>query len=134
MTMHDQMRDLLAAYTAGSATRAERQLVGAHLAACATCREELASWQVIRAAVRAASPRVAAPGPQLVAAVLARAGVSAVRGPTGAELTLATSPGHRLRHAAAVLSGSCRWSAVGCGWLRLWSWRWVRRFGPQGGW
>ena len=98
---HDRVRELLAAYAAGSTTAPERRRVGAHLGSCSPCRQELAGWRAVRGAVRAAAPAVGAPGPQLLAATLADVGAHpAARAPAG-------GGGLRrgLGHAGALLVG-----------------------------
>jgi anti-sigma-K factor RskA len=50
-----------APYVLGALSDAEREAFGRHLDSCAVCREEVASLQVVAAALPAAAPQVSAP-------------------------------------------------------------------------
>lgn len=56
---------LLPAYVAGTLDHPEARFVRRHLETCASCRNELAGWKMVRDATRAEASRVPAPGPVL---------------------------------------------------------------------
>jgi putative zinc finger protein len=73
------MNDLLPEYAAGSLGPADRRRVEEHVAGCADCRADLASWRVLaRAANQVDAADAAPPGPEVVRDALLR---SALTGP-----------------------------------------------------
>jgi hypothetical protein len=98
---HGQVREMLAGYVAGTVDKADGELVAAHLEFCAQCQEQVAGWQAVRAGVRQAIPVAAAPGPELVTAVLQRAKTADTRPAAGRRSAARAA----LRQAAALLTG-----------------------------
>ena len=71
---HTQLRHALGSYLLGSLEPTERAAVEAHLAGCATCREELASFAALPALMsRVGVDQVREPPPPVPPAVLGRA-------------------------------------------------------------
>ncbi len=73
MTCRHELAELLPLYAAGTLADDERRALDAHLAGCAACREELAFWQQVGAAVTAEDRALPAPSPALLEGALARA-------------------------------------------------------------
>jgi putative zinc finger protein len=100
---------LLPAYAAGSPAGPDGDRVARHLATCARCRADLASWRAIAAAT-SATPAPPAPDPAaLVRAVLARSALE--RGPAGPAPVPAGGRGwapRQLRYLAALVLAEAR--------------------------
>lgn len=71
-TCRSAWAERLAEYAAGTLPEWERRAVAEHLAGCAACRQELAFWQDVGAAVVAESLALPAPPADLVEGALAR--------------------------------------------------------------
>ena len=69
---HAATAEQLAAYAAGTLSASARAGVAQHLAACARCQADLAAWQAVRDAARAALPAAVTPRRDLLAGVQAR--------------------------------------------------------------
>ena len=73
MSCRSELAELLPQYAAATLAGEERRAVEAHLALCPACREELALWREVGAAVTAESAALPTLPPRLVDAALARA-------------------------------------------------------------
>ncbi len=73
MNCGSHLADLLPAYAAGTLGGQERRALEEHLTACPECREALALWRDIGAAVTAEAVALPAPSPALVDGALAKA-------------------------------------------------------------
>lgn len=101
------MKDLLPEYAAGSLPEPQRRQVDCHLAGCADCRAELATWLVVaEAAGQVPDPagpprRLTAPAaPAMIRVVLSRSSVAA---PVGA-----ATPARRPRLRPALVAAEAR--------------------------
>jgi hypothetical protein len=71
---HEDIREVLAPFVAGTLHHADRSIAADHLLVCEVCRADAASWRSVRAACRAApSPTAAAPSTAVIVIALSRA-------------------------------------------------------------
>jgi anti-sigma-K factor RskA len=95
---HDELRDLIAAYALGTATRAERAALEAHISGCAECRAEVASLAPVVQGLAHAAPLLEAPAGLRGRVLMAATGGSMHASVAGAE----REPGFGWRTAAGL--------------------------------